>query len=119
MQLEECMNKLATQSPFPVEPYDSQEIMNDIIGVVADARVELDSLTHSGDSNLQLGANTYSVDNYHLVCSVDEGKGDSLIVLLELFGELREVRYATLLIQNVQLPANRTEISFDIGFVTQ
>jgi len=119
MRLEECMNKLASQSPFHAEPYDSQEITNAIIGVVADARVQLVSLDHEGQSDLQLGATTYAVDSYHLVCSVDEGKGSSLIVLLELFEELREERYATLLIQNVQLPASKTEISFDIGLVTQ
>jgi hypothetical protein len=40
-------------------------------------------------------------------------------VLLELFEELREEKYDTLLISNVQLPGTRTEIQFDIGIVTQ
>ena len=119
MQLEECMNKVATNSSFPAQPYDNKEVMDDIIGVVADARVELDSLTHSGVGSKTLGTTVYKQDNYHLVCSVDEGKGNSLIVLLELFEELREEKYHTLLVSNVQLPESRTDISFDIGIVTQ
>lgn len=119
MQLEECISKRATQSPFPAKPYDNKEMTDAIIGVVADARVQLESLSHGGQSSLQLGATTYKTDNYHLTCSVDEGKGTSLIVLLELFEELREEKYNTLLIQNVQLPTSKTDISFDIGIVTQ
>jgi hypothetical protein len=119
MQLEECKNKISTQSPFPAEPYDNKEMTDAIIGVVADARVQLETLDHKGLSSLQLGATTYAVDNYHLSCSVDEGKGNSLIALLELFEELREEKYNTLQIQSVQLPTGRTQINFDIGIVTQ
>jgi hypothetical protein len=118
-QLDECMNKLATQSPFPAQSYDSAEVMNAIIGVVADARVQLETLDHTGQGGMQLGATTYSVGNYHLQCSTDEGKGKNLIVLLELFEELREEKYNTLLVSNVQLPTGRTQISFDIRIVTQ
>lgn len=118
-QLEECINKLAYNSSFPFQTYDSKEITNAIIGVVADTRVTLEGLDHSGISGVVFGTTPYQVDNYHLSCSVDVGKSNSLIVLLELFEELREEKYHTLLIQNVQLPASRTEISFDIGLVTQ
>jgi len=119
MQLEECKSKIATNSSFPAQPYDSTEITNAIIGVVADARVKLETLAYSGQGGILLGATTYKVNNYQLTCSVDEGKGASLIVLLELFEELREEKYNTLLIRNVQLPGSRTSISFDIGIVTQ
>jgi hypothetical protein len=118
-QLEWCKEQLATQWLFPAETYDRQEIENSIIGVVADARAYLESLDHNGLTDIQLGTANHTLDNYHLVCSVDEGKEVSLIVLLELFEELREEKYDTLLIQNIQLPASKTEISFDIGFVTQ
>jgi len=118
-QLDECMNKVETQSPFPAEPYDNKEITDAIIGVVADARVNLERLDHTSQSSIPLGNTTYKTDNYTLACSVDEGKGASLIVLLELFEELREEKYNTLLIQNVQLPAGRTQISFEIRIVTQ
>ena len=118
-QLDECMNKIETQSPFPAQAYDSKEITNAIIGVVADARVNLERLDHTSQSNIVLGTSTYKTDNYTLDCSTEEGKEDRLIVLLELFEELREETYNTLLIQNVQLPAGRTEISFEIKIVTQ
>jgi len=119
MQLEACASKIVTDSSFPAQPYDNKEMTDAIIGVVADARVQLESLSHEGQGNLQLRTSTYTIDNYNLRCSVDEGKGSSLIVLLELFEELREEKYNTLLISNVDLPESRTEISFDIGILTQ
>lgn len=118
-RLEELQRRLINESSFSEGPLDNKEVMNDIVSVVNDANVNLNSLNYQGSSSMGLGNGSYTANNFDLECSTDEGREDRFIVLLELFEELREEDYNTLLIENVALPGGASEITFGIIIITQ
>ena len=118
-RLEELQQRLVTESPFPEGPLDSKEVMNDLVSVVNDANVDLNSLRFGGSAAMGIGNGSYTANNFEIECSTDEGREDRFIVLLELFEELREEDYDTLLIDDVSLPGGASEISFGITIITQ
>jgi hypothetical protein len=120
LRLEELLNRIVNESPFPAEVPDNTEVMNAIIGVVSEINVDLDQLSYKGESGIGIGETMYTASSYDLDCSTDEGREDRLIVLLELFEELRDEDYKTLLIEGVNLPGGEgASISFTIQIVTQ
>ena len=125
-QLEDILDDIQNKAPFPAGPfgkdsiYDTKQITNAIFEVADDAAVSLDSLSHSSEGTVQFGVGVYRSDNYRLSCSVtDEGHAERLIDLLELFEELREDEYSTLMMDGIRIPAGGTSIQFDLSIITQ
>lgn len=119
LTIDELINRIATESPFPAGEPDNTEVIDDIIGVVGNIRVDIEQLAYKGTGGITIGGSTYSTSNYDLDCVTDEGRVDRLIVLLELFEELREEEYNTLLIDGVNIPEGGAAISFPIVIVFQ
>ncbi len=119
LQLEECQNKLQTESPFPADVIDNKEVTNAVIAVVSDARLNMDRLDYRGTSSYQIGDTQYTKATYALQCSSQIGKESRFLTLLELFEEMREEKYPTLLVDNINLPDGDPRITLDIIIITQ
>lgn len=118
--------QIANEAPFPAGPfeqtsiYDDQQITDAIFKVTDDAYVDLNSLTHKSKGTIVIGGSKYQTDTYNLRCSIeDPDKWERLITLLELFEELREDVYSTLIVDGVKLPSGRVSIDFSVIIVTQ
>ena len=119
LRIEELINQLATISPFPAVEPDNTEFMDAVIALVDDARVYIDKLEYKGTSSYGIESTSYRSSNYALECVTEEGREERFIVLLELFEELREEEYGTLMVESVKLPGGSPKISFDIKIITQ
>lgn len=125
-QVEDLLDKIATEAPFPAGPfdkeskYDNKQITNALFEVTDDAYVTLNSLNHVKEADKQIGQGTYRADAYSLVCSVvDVGHADRLIGLLELLEELREDEYPTLFLDGLRFPTGGTSLQFNLAIITQ
>ena len=119
-QLADVQDQIENDAPFPAGPfdagskYDNKQVTNALFEVTDDAYVDLDSLSHSKGSTEKIGKGTYRKDPYALTCSVEPGRGERLISLLELLEELREDEYSTLVVDSLRFSFPEAEADEDI-----
>ena len=129
-QLADVQDQIENDAPFPAGPfdagskYDNKQVTNALFEVTDDAYVDLDSLTHSKGSTTKIGKGTYRTDPYVMSCSVETGRGERLISLLELLEELREDEYPTLVVDGLKFSfpegeAKDITLNFNLVIITQ
>jgi hypothetical protein len=128
-RLYDMEQQIANEAPFPGGPfdkeskYDNKQITDAIFEITDDAYVYLDSLSHQKETTAKVGEGSYRADSYSIKCSImDPEKWERLITLLELFEELREDQYPTLMIDSVKFPKGSEgfeTIQFTLFIITQ